>query len=183
MNKLIRIIMVVFILFNLSSCLNSEKPVTQNQSNTSTQSYGHYESGAAKWIWKYSLQNNYAIISERAPASEESAVVIARFENSSIIEFITIVVNIQQYCYNDRYICTMGQPDTMVIGIDPNNSMGFSQIPNDEQTPYYIVDTKNQEKYGPFYTFEVFSQQCIKLNVGVLCDWIQDEPPEEAIYN
>jgi len=119
-------------------------------------------------IWRLNFPNSYSLYA----LNYSFACVDHLYE--------TAVNGLQQYCYNDRYICTAGNNGVTSFGFSsPDPSVIMTTTPLNYT--YYIVDTQEQKTYGPFDTEADFNQQCSDLGVTGLCPWADiDTPPPNA---
>lgn len=72
---------------------------------------------------------------------------------------------ISAICNNERYIA--------VKWTDPDE-IDFEKIKDHDfsTAKYYIVDSTNDDLYGPYDTEEAFLRQCEELSVGEFSEWI-----------
>ncbi len=117
--------------------------------------------------WSYILPNDYEIwhINSRE--------IVCGKKNGEQSLSSTVTNYISEFCYNTQYVCLQ----CVVVPED------LSQ-PIDKSNPYfYIIDTLNDETYGPFTELE-YSEYIGEKSIADLTSWIKTAPrPEGAVFS
>ena len=125
--------------------------------------------GAGTGDWKYVLPNGYEMVRVNS-----RNILIGQSYEYTIDSKNGIEAHIIEFCFNDRYVCAQ-QVDVIM---DLNK-------PVDKDNPrYLILDTLNQEVFGPFTDIDSYNLELIHLEVTDLCDWTATSPaPKGAIFD
>lgn len=118
--------------------------------------------------WKLSLPNDYEI-----RRISNKSVILGKIKDKEIVtEIDGVEVGVEEYVskfsYSDNYIMVM------------------CLIPNDDNIDikYYIIDSKNDNRYGPYNDEETLNKVKEKIVDEELSDWIDTiEKPENAVLN
>ncbi|MCI8567783.1 MAG: hypothetical protein HFG48_00510 [Bacilli bacterium] len=118
--------------------------------------------------WKYLLPNDYEI-----KRVNNTTVILGKKvnnETTTVIDGVTVGVEeyVSKFSYSDNYIAVM-----CLIPIDNNIDI-----------KYYIIDSKNNNRYGPYPDEETFNKVKDKLVSEKLGEWIDTiEKPKDAVLN
>lgn len=116
--------------------------------------------------WNYNLPNDYVLKKE-----SDTEVILGKYINNSFeVEYDNKQIGIEDYVaefsYSENYIsvkCLEQNKDNIVV-------------------KFYIIDTKNENIYGPYYDFETYNKVLEKIVDEKLSDWIETiNIKEEAI--
>jgi len=100
--------------------------------------------------WSYHLSNGYRI--GRLSADQ------VYLMNDEVSGTIIIETNIDEFCYNQEFVCL-------------KMYYGFYGETDDDNAAYYIVNMLTHEKYGSF-SKEEYDSHCIDLDIGEKSEWL-----------
>lgn len=117
--------------------------------------------------WSYALPNDYEIwhINSRE--------IVCGKKNTENSILYVVSKYITEFCYNDSFVCLkrVDVPENIYQEIDMT------------APDYYIVDTVENETYGPFDK-EQYQRKIDKLTITGLSSWIKTTPrPNEASFS
>ena len=110
--------------------------------------------------WSYILPNGYELWHLSA-----DKVVLVKNDGDSIGDTI-IPAHIKEFCYNEQF-----------IGIQQIEQGSSKQ---DADLCYYLVDTEQEQVWGPFDQ-EEYLNQCEQLDIEAMCDWVATKPTPNGV--
>ena len=117
--------------------------------------------------WSYPLPNDYEIWR----INSKSIVIGYKDPNSTGLDTSQgIDEYVFEFCYNERFVCAKQ------IGV-PRESHRPTRGDNPS---YYVIDTLNQEVFGPFDSEGLFILELARLRITDLTGWIATVPAPEG---
>lgn len=118
--------------------------------------------------WKYLLPNNYEI----KRINNTTVILGKKINNETVTVIDSTIIGVEEYVskfsYSDNYIAVM-----CLIPTDTNIDI-----------KYYIIDSKNANRYGPYNDEETFNKVKDKLVNENLGEWIDTiEKPKDAVLD
>lgn len=103
-------------------------------------------------MWDYDLPNDYVVKKE-----SETEVIIGKYKNNQINKNKIINEYIAEFSYSDNYI-----------------SLKCLDVTNKNvKINFYIINSKNDEIYGPYYDYETYSNAKDEIINEKLSNWIE----------
>ena len=125
--------------------------------------------------WSYDLPNEYSIqrLNPRQIVLVSSRGI--RIDGQNAVTHNRIESYITSFCTDGKYVAVRHVNPSEV---DFENYSGNTF----DKAAYFLVDTSNDELYGPFDTLDDFNNCCELIGVGQLSQWIDTYPMPNGAY-
>lgn len=118
--------------------------------------------------WSYNLPNGYQVIRVNS-----ESIVLSKNDSSGTVLDRYIVA----FCHDGQYIGIKRAP---MDNIEPNSHFDLDDI-NGFDLEYYLIDSQNDEKNGPFNE-EEYLKFCENIDNLKMSDWINTRDFEGKMY-
>lgn len=118
--------------------------------------------------WGYELPNGYEI-------SRVNSNCVVLGKNGDVFEQM-VDRYVVSFCYNQSFVGLQRIP---LDDIAANESIDIQSYDR-SSAEYYLVDTENDTIYGPYTEEEEYTEKCVELSVGDMCEWIETTTKPEG---